>query len=99
MGDMVDDFRALREHNKQIRGLKEEKRTRYALMRLKDYNVKRGMDTIVVKLPRGTVTFYPYTGWFCGQKPLGKIKGRGIDNLLNIVEQEIKCHIQDLKIG
>jgi len=41
-------------------------------------------DTIVLTMenPQGTITLWPYTGWYQGQKPYGKTKGRGIKNLI-----------------
>lgn len=33
------------------------------------------------------IDFWPFTGWFCGRKPIGNIKGRGIANLIKEIKK------------
>lgn len=88
MGDMGDTFRAMKEHNQQEREKKSIPRLEYAMKNLSEYNYKtEGCDKIIIFLDKGTITFYPYTGWFQGQKPFGKVRGRGIQNLLIELER------------
>ena len=87
MSDMGDDFKSLNEHNREIRAKKEPKRLAHACDRLKDYRYSPGGDCLHIHLPKGTVAFWPYTGWFQGRKPYGHIKGRGIDNLMRELEK------------
>jgi len=82
MGDMGEAFKDFKEVKQKIRNNKEPQRFEYAMKSLSDYNYKKEYDKIIVFLNKGTVTFYPFTGWFQGQKPYGNIKGRGIDKLI-----------------
>lgn len=84
MGDVGEAFEAMNEHKGKERELKEPSRFEYAkqeLDKLGVSNTKNG-DFIIVKVKSGRIDFYPFTGWFCGRKPLGNIKGRGIVNLI-----------------
>jgi hypothetical protein len=82
MGDTGEDFEAFNAHKRAVRAKVEPGRLSYACDKLKDYRYSPGGDCLHIHLPRGVVTFWPYTGWFCGRKPYGKVKGRGIDNLM-----------------
>jgi len=82
--DFVDDKQEFRSHE-------EPRRTKYALEQLKSYKVRQmGASRIDIYLPQGKISLYPFTGWFVGLKPLGKIKGRGIHELIKELEK-IKC--------
>lgn len=83
MGDMGEAFKAYNEHKKDLRQRREPDRIDYAAKKLSAYALDIQSDRIVINLAQGTITFFPYTGWFCGQRPYGLIKGRGINNLLN----------------
>lgn len=85
MGDTGDAFKAFNEIAAEWRAEKEPHRIQYACKKLSDLGLKFQSDGCEIKifLPNGTITLWPYTGWFCGQKPYGKIKGRGIKNLIN----------------
>ncbi len=84
MGDMNEDFEALDNMKREIREKKEPLRFKYA----QDAFTKEGLhfqihyQYINIQLAKGDIVFWPYTGWFNGKKPYGKIKGRGIDNLM-----------------
>lgn len=76
MGDVGEAFEAMNEHKRKERELKEPSRFEYAkkeLDKLGVSNSKSG-DFIIVKVKSGRIDFYPFTGWFCGRKPLGNIK-------------------------
>jgi len=84
MGDTGDDFKAFNEHKKEQRAKIEPNRKNYAMRQLG----KLGLaaldhgDSILIRIEPSTITFWPFTGWFQGQRPLGGIKGRGIKPLL-----------------
>ena len=84
MGDTGDDFKAFNEHKRKRRNGLEPARLNYALGEVMRYNknVRVNSENIIIPLPGGTITFWPFTGWYQGQKPYGKIKGRGVKNLL-----------------
>lgn len=81
---MGDAFKAYKKVKTEERSIKEPQRMRYAANEISKVWTKYHIngDKIIIRLPLGTITFYPFTGWFCGQKPYGKIKGRGIKNLM-----------------
>lgn len=84
MGDTGEAFKEFNEMKAEHREKVEPKRFYFA-NRLLDENGfiwKEENDCIKFLLKHGTVTFWPYTGWFQGQKPYGKIKGRGVLNLI-----------------
>lgn len=86
MGDVGDDFKAWDEHKKEQRAKIEPNRFTFALTRLKEIGIEPAElwhDHMVLKLPRGTITFWPFTGWFQGQKPYGHVRGRGIGTLVS----------------
>lgn len=87
MGDMAEIYKEYNKAKKEERHRKEDQRFEYALKMLNKYFVTLNGDNLKVKLQHGTITFYPYTGWFCGQKPYGKIKGRGIHNFIKELEK------------
>ena len=89
MSDMGDDFKAMKEHNREIRDKVEPKRLAYACDKLKDYKYSPGGDCLHIHLPNGVVTFWPFTGWFQGRKPYGRIKGWGIANLLKNLKEAV----------
>ena len=85
MGDMGDYFKDYNEWKSEERAKKEQARFQYAADKLlvAKYQYHRHADRIIIYLGQGTITFYPFTGWFQGQKPYGHIKGRGIKNLIS----------------
>lgn len=90
MGDTGEAFKAFNEIKREERTKKEPQRFEYAMNKLRWLGIPRENlgDRIIVHLPKGQITFWPYTGWFCGQKPYGKIKGRGIEKLLKMMETQ-----------
>lgn len=90
MSDTGEVFRDFQEAKRQERAAKEPGRIGFAVSKLKvlgcDYHIERG-DLIVIEIGCGRIDFWPFTGWFCGRKPLlGKIKGRGIRNLVREIK-------------
>lgn len=89
MGDTGDDFKAFNEMKQYERARREPQRVKYAkycLTGLCDF--RQDGDVIVIEIGCGRIDFWPYTGWYCGRKPLlGKIKGRGIKNLVREVKE------------
>jgi hypothetical protein len=83
MGDMGDDFRAFKEAKAEQRLAIEPKRVAYALDQLAGLyaEIEDKGDMFLIHVSGGVIQYWPYTGWFCGKKPLGNIKGRGIANL------------------
>ncbi len=84
MSDLAESFREFKEIKDSIRNKKEPERIEFAIKQISRVwtNFSVVEDRMILRLPLGTITFYPFTGWFCGQKPYGKIKGRGINNLV-----------------
>lgn len=84
MGETGEAFKALNELKQERIAKEQPKRIEYALSQLDRIGMKYKVQEpeIIIKMPKGTITFWAYTGWFCGQKPYGKIKGRGIVNLI-----------------
>ena len=83
MGDTADAFKAFKEYKASIRMKEQPKRIAYALDMLAGIHaeIEDKGDMLLIHLDNGVVQFWPYTGWFCGKRPLGNIKGRGINNL------------------
>lgn len=96
MGDTGDAFKAYNEMKKEERDRKEPNRIENAVSLLNDagYIISERTDDcdIVIHLQKGLIRFWAYTGWFCGKKPYGKIKGRGIYNLLKQLRGP-SCHL------
>lgn len=78
MGDMGDLFNDLREHKKE----KKMKNLIYAETVLKDYEHRR-VDEYLFNI--GDFDFWPSTGLF--RNRVTKKKGRGINNLLPLIEK------------
>lgn len=91
MGDMGEDYKAFKEYQAERRAETEPRRIAYVsrLLKEKGYNFEaKDGERIVIHLLQGTVTIWPYTGWFQGQKPYGKIKGRGVKTMFALFEKE-----------
>ena len=91
MGDMAEDFKAFKAHKDEVRSSVEPSRVDYARKRLSELKNVSVSNTdgvvLLIKTEFGNVQFWPYTGWFCGMKPIGSIKGRGISNLLKQLKE------------
>jgi len=92
--DDVSDGEFYKEASRQKRQELEPKRFEYAKKQLFGHefdiveDIRIGGDKIEIYLTKNRqIDFWPYTGWFCGRKPIGKVKGRGIENLI----KELKC--------
>lgn len=86
MGDMADDFRAMKQHQRDMRNKTEPQRIDYAIKLL--HNSGHRMDKTLDEtkfLVDDFVDFWPYTGWWSG-KGIGS--GRGVKNLLKQLEQQ-----------
>ena len=92
MGDMGEAFEAFNEHKRKERERVEPRRIKYASNELARIGCEHRIrcDRIILNLPKGTMTFYPHSGWFQGQKPYGRINGRGIKNLLKELGRIVK---------
>lgn len=86
MGDMGDDFKAFNEMKREERAATEPKRVDFALKELAKIKATfshfENSDIINIHTDKGQIDFWPYTGWFSGRRPIGKIRGRGINNLI-----------------
>jgi len=91
MGDTGEAFEAMNEHKRKERAIKEPSRFEFAQKELDKllggirYIVH--YDSMEIYVGKSRIDFWPFTGWFCGRKPLGKIKGRGINNLIIQLKQ------------
>jgi hypothetical protein len=84
MGDVGETFQVFNQIKKEERSKKEPSRFEFAIKSLQQLNVsyKKQVDSILIETKQGKVEFWPFTGWFCGRKPIGHLKGRGIGNLI-----------------
>lgn len=94
MGDVGETFQAYNESKRDHRNKVEPGRIGHALQKLVGLQdrglitkVSGSHDQIVVLLGDKRIDFWPYTGWFCGRKPIGNIKGRGIANLIKEINK------------
>jgi hypothetical protein len=92
MGDVGEAFEAMNEYKLKERAIKEPNRFKYAWDKLSSLNLTlggKGEQEITIYLGKGNITLWVFTGWFCGNRPYGKIKGRGIENLLRQIKSII----------
>lgn len=95
MGDTGEAFKAMNEHQRNIREAETPKRFHYALKELNEIATGRRIKRILLAShsmqifldENKQIDFYPYTGWFCGRKPLGHVKGRGLANLIKEIKK------------
>ncbi len=89
MGDTGEAFEAFNDFKREERAKKEPNRFKYAWDKLSALNLTlggSGEQEITIYLEKANITLWVYTGYFCGRRPYGKIKGRGIDNLLRKIK-------------
>jgi len=88
MGETGEAFKTFNQMKAEERAKLEPQREKYAFSKLTEVcdNIEHKHGTIVIHLPKGTITLWPYSGWFQGQKPYGKIRGRGIANLVTAIK-------------
>lgn len=90
MGDTGEAFEAMNEHKRKERAIKEPNRFKYAWDELNKMKLTLGgygQERIEIYLPQAKIDFWVFTGWFCGRKPLGHIKGRGIKKLIEQLKE------------
>lgn len=87
-GSEFDVYKHARQERRQ--GL-EPGRMKYAfyqLGRIKEVKATQATgDQIVIEFNGKRIDFWPFTGWFCGRRPIGNVKGRGIANLIKEIKQ------------
>ena len=89
MGDTGEAFEAFNDFKREERAKKEPNRFKYAWDKLNHMELTLsglGTEKIEIYLKEAKIDFWVYTGWFCGRKPLGYIKGRGLNNLLTAIK-------------
>lgn len=86
MGEMADDFRAMREYQLEQRARVEPTRFEYAVDKLMQagHSVARNPEDDKCIIVNGAIRLWPYTGWYSG-KGIGS--GRGIRNLIKKLEE------------
>jgi len=87
---MSEDYEDMVADKQEFRSHEEPRRIKYALEQLskENYNVKiMGNSRLDIILRQGTISMFPFTGWFAGRNPFGKIKGRGIKKLMKELEK------------
>ena len=92
MGDMREEFDALKKYHLAERHKKEPSRREYAIKKLdgiKGIRYLIGEDSFEIYIDKNQIDFWPWNGGFCGRKPIGNIKGRGIDNLVKEIEKMV----------
>lgn len=87
MGEMAEDFGALKDYKLSIRDQKEPSRTEYAKQHIENLGYKTEYDSankcLTFRLNGNLIKMYPFTGWFSGR---GTGDGRGIHNLIRKIE-------------
>lgn len=80
MGDMADNFNAMKQYNREKRAKIEPQRVQYAIDKLHNsgHRMDRTLDDTKY-LVDDYIDFWPYTGWWSG-KGIGS--GRGIHELI-----------------
>ena len=84
MGDLAEDFRAMREHRSEERKKIEPSRMKFAQEQLKLNGIQYQILDKQTILVDDYVKFYPFTGWYSG-KGIGS--GRGIKNLIKRIKE------------
>ena len=90
MGDTGEAFKVYQEIKREERAKKEPERFSFARFNIEKTKLRFQVvgDYFLIWFKESTITFYPFTGWFQGQKPLGYINGRGINKLMKILQKE-----------
>ena len=90
MGDTGEAFKLFNEYKAKKRAIEQPKRLLFAKQQLDKNKICFRVDGDLIKifLENGFIEFWPYSGWFCGRNPYGRIKGRGIEKLLKAIENE-----------
>ena len=88
MGEMAEDFEALKEYKLEVRNSKEPTRTEYAKQQIESLGYSTNWDAgnkcLTFNLNGKLIKVYPYTGWFTGK---GTGDGRGIHNLIKKLKE------------
>lgn len=84
MGDVGEAFEAFDEDKRRQRAKIEPKRIEFAMKQFDKIGVRYlyDFDKLEIFIENGQIDFWPFTGWFCGRKPIGNVKGRGIKKLI-----------------
>lgn len=92
--DEGSDFEVYKHARAERRASLEPQRFEYAKKQLFGHefdcieDVRIGSDKMEIYLTKDRrIDFWPFTGWFCGRKPIGHIKGRGIANLIKEIKR------------
>ena len=89
MGDLAENFNALREFRAEEKNRIEPSRFKYATEQLEAIGCRvtpknDGSRSILVEKNGLKITFFPYSGWASGR---GITDGRGIHNLINQLKE------------
>lgn len=88
MGEMAEDFEALRQYKQEVRSSKEPGRVEYAKEQIEGLGYTTDWDAgnkcLTFKLGKNFIKVYPYTGWFTGK---GVGSDRGIHNLIKKLKE------------
>lgn len=92
---MSEDYEDMVAEKEEYRSHEEPRRIKYAIGELMDnrdrLNILKveqmGASRLDIYLKQGIISLFPFTGWFAGRNPFGKIKGRGIVELIKELEK------------
>ena len=82
MGEMAEDFKALRKFLDETKDKQQKERTEYAIKLFENHNIEYKIvneTEMEINYKNGKIKFYPRTGWHTGK---GIKDGRGIKKLL-----------------
>lgn len=88
-----DQYAMYKKVRQDRRANAEPGRIRYAMNKLENLGplvrptLAPTNDQIIIHIHCNRIDFWPFTGWFCGRKPIGHIKGRGIANLIKEIKK------------
>lgn len=90
MGELAQDFSALKEYKLDIRNKQEPERIEYAKKQLLNIGYETEYDAgnkcLIFEYNNNPIKIYPFTGWFTGK---GTGNGRGIHNLIKVLSNNI----------
>ncbi len=90
MGDVGETLQVYEEIKREERAKKEPSRFKFATdqldKRLGNVRYIAHYDSLEVYIGKNRIDFWPYTGWYCGRKPIGNVKGRGVSGLIKAID-------------
>lgn len=84
MGDMADDFRAMKEYRRKRKDAVTPSRADYAAKLLREHGHEVTSAEPGKLVVNGYIAMWPFTGWWSGK---GVGSGRGVKNLITALKK------------